>query len=65
MRYRRFPFDQVLQTERNMEEFTEVKPLLVPMIHFPSEEYGGFIPRRLSRIWSAFLPIATTYRVRE
>ena len=37
MRYRRLPFDWVLRTERNMEEFTEVRPLLMPMIRFPGE----------------------------
>ena len=37
MRYRRLPFDWVLRTERNMEEFAEVKPLLMPMIRFPGE----------------------------
>ncbi len=38
MRYRRLPFDWVLRTERNMDEFTEVQPLLMPMIRFPGEE---------------------------
>lgn len=37
MRYRRLPFDWVLRTERNMAEFAEVKPLLMPMIRFPGE----------------------------
>ena len=37
MRYRRLSFDWVLRTERNMDEFAEVKPLLMPMIRFPGE----------------------------
>ena len=37
MRYRRLPFDWVLRTERNMGEFAEVKPLLMPMTRFPGE----------------------------
>ena len=38
MRYRRLPFDWVLRTERNMAEFSDVKPLLMPMIRFPGEQ---------------------------
>ena len=38
MRYRRLPFDWVLRTERNMVEFSDVKPLLMPMIRFPGEQ---------------------------
>ena len=38
MRYRRLPFDWVLRTERNMNEFADVRPLLMPMIRFPGEE---------------------------
>ena len=37
MRYRRLAFDWVLRTERNLAEFAEVKPLLLPMIRFPDE----------------------------
>jgi glutathione S-transferase len=38
MRYRRLPFDWVLRTQRNMAEFADVKPLLMPMIRFPGEQ---------------------------